>query len=253
MPVDDAGPPDEPAPRAAQAVVPRVIVLGRPGSGKGTQGHRLARALGVPHLSMGDLLRTETERGSRVGCEIAAHVAAGRLAPDAVVAAVLAEHLSHAAAAGFVLDGYPRTIAQAVTLEQLLGSPADLLAVELVVPEHEAAHRLQSRFVCTRCGHPEPVRLARARERRSTVCGRCGDALRRRGDDDEAVVRRRFREFEECTKPLLDWLDERGMLVTVDADRPPGEVTSAVLAAVGSRLALPEHAACPPQPREVPA
>lgn len=231
---------------------PMVIVLGRPGSGKGTQGHRLAAALAVPHLSMGDLLRAEARRGSRVGREVAAHLAAGHLAPDEVVATVLAAHLVEARIRGFVLDGYPRTIAQTTTLEQLLHPDPRLLALELVVPEPVAAHRLRSRFVCTRCGLPEPVRPAPARELRPTVCSRCGDGLRRRGDDDEVVVRRRLQEFEQCTKPLLDWLDRRGLLVTVDADRPPAEVTEAVLAAVAPRLVGEGRAdeEAPTRPRE---
>jgi len=218
----------------------RVLVLGRPGSGKGTQGARLARLLGVPHISTGDLLRAEIDRDGPVGRQIADHVESGRLVPDRLVGAALAARLSaeDAQRDGFVLDGYPRTIAQAVTLERLLAPARITAAIELLVPEREAEHRLRSRFVCSECGQP-----ALARDPRvggpvggSAVCARCGGPLRRRADDDVSVIRERFDEFEESTKPLLEWLDRRRLLVTVDANRPPDVVSENVLAALSPTL-----------------
>jgi adenylate kinase len=132
----------------------RVSVLGRPGSGKGTQSARLARVLGVPHISTGELLRTEIERGTPVGRRAAAFVDSGRLVPDDVMQDSLADrlHEDDVQREGFVLDGYPRTIDQAVALESML-APHDLDAVvELMVPEREAAERLGTRLVCPECG-----------------------------------------------------------------------------------------------------
>jgi adenylate kinase len=160
-------------------------------------------------------------------------VARGRLVPDAVVGAALAARvdMDDARTAGFVLDGYPRTIAQAIALERMLAPDQITVALELMVPEREAAHRLLSRFVCTGCGQPATTRPGRAGEG-TDACARCGSELRRRADDDVSVIRHRFREFEECTKPLLEWLDRRRLLVTVDADRPADEVAHAVLHAL---------------------
>ena len=213
----------------------RVLVLGRPGSGKGTQGTRLARTLEVPHISTGELLRTEIADDSRLGREVAAHVRRGAMVPDCFVDAVLAERLTapDVRQAGFVLDGYPRSIPQAVTLERLLDPARITVALELMVSEREALARLRSRFVCTVCGHPQG-----AREPGDDLsCSVCGGSLRRRADDDPAAVARRFAEFEQCTKPLLDWLDRRHRLVSVDADRAPDAVARAVVEALGPAVA----------------
>lgn len=231
----------------------RVLVLGRPGAGKGTQGERLAEVLDVPHISTGALLRAEIERDGPLGRKIANDVATGRLVADDLVATALGHRLDEpdAASRGFVLDGYPRTIAQAITLERMLAPERIVLALELVVPEREASHRLLARFVCDRCGQPAPARLGSTTNRRPDVCARCGGTLRRRSDDDVSVIRRRFQEFEHATKPLLEWLDHRRLLVTVDADRPPAEVAESVLEGVAPVL---ERAGLPPvPPRAVPA
>lgn len=213
----------------------RVLVLGRPGSGKGTQGTRLARALDVPHISTGDLLRDEIAADTRLGRDVAAHVRQGRMVPDVAVDSVLADRLTarEVRDAGFVLDGYPRSIPQAVTLERLLDPQRLTVALELMVSEREVLQRLRSRFVCTDCGHPQG-----ARDPGDTpTCSSCGGHLRRRTDDDPAVIARRFAEFEHSTKPLLDWLDRRHRLVSVDADRPPDIVTRAMLEALGPAVA----------------
>lgn len=219
----------------------RVLVLGRPGSGKGTQGTRLARALEVPHVSTGDLLRAEIGRDGRLGRRVAEHVAAGRLVPDELVDAILRNRLDEpdAITAGFVLDGYPRSIPQAVTLERMLLPAQVTVAVELMVSEREARQRLRARFVCVECGQPQGLRGRDdgAGSGPDPGCARCGGELRRRADDDPGVVARRFAEFTHSTKPLLDWLDRRGRLVSVDAERPPDDVTRAVLAAVGPVVA----------------
>ena len=153
----------------------RIAVLGRPGSGKGTQSARLAHVLGVHHISTGELLRAEIELGSPLGRRAQDYVESGQLVPDDVVLASLAERLQKPDVArdGFVLDGYPRTIDQAVALDALL-APGDLDAVvELMVPEREAAERLGARLVCPECGRSV------SRDQRSTLCDHCGTVLAR--------------------------------------------------------------------------
>jgi len=210
----------------------RVAVLGRPGSGKGTQSARLARVLGVPHISTGELLRTEIEEGSPVGRRAQDYVESGQLVPDDVVLASLAHRLDAPDVEhdGFVLDGFPRTIDQAVALETLL-APDDLdVVVELMVPEREAAQRLGARLVCPECGRSVN------RDQRSTLCEHCGTVLARRADDDAEVIRSRFEVFENETRPLLEWLDQHGSLVAVDGDRSVSEVTRRVVSAVQTVL-----------------
>jgi adenylate kinase len=210
----------------------RVAVLGRPGSGKGTQSARLARVLGVPHISTGELLRAEIEQGSRLGRRAQEYVEAGQLVPDVVVQDSLAQRFEDddVQRDGFVLDGFPRTVDQAVALESLL-APHDLDAVvELMVPEREAAERLGARLVCPECGRSV------SRDSRSALCERCGTVLARRTDDDIDVIRARFEVFENETRPLLEWLDQRGRLVAVDGNRPVSEVTRRVISAVQSIL-----------------
>lgn len=217
----------------------RVLVLGRPGSGKGTQGTRLARLLEVPHVSTGDLLRAEIAHDGPLGRQVAAHVARGRMVADDLVAMVLARRLGvhDTATDGFVLDGYPRSIPQAVALERMLAPERVTVALELMVSEREALQRLRARFVCVDCGHPQGARDPLGDDAAGPRCTRCGGGLRRRSDDDPTVVSRRLAEFTHCTKPLLDWLDRRGRLVSVDAERPADAVTRAVVEAVGPRIA----------------
>jgi adenylate kinase len=212
----------------------RIIVLGRPGSGKGTQGALVSDALGVPHISTGDLLRDEIGRGTRLGGQIGSFVRRGRLVPDPLVAGLLRARLDAAdvRANGFLLDGFPRSVAQAVELERSVAAAPITVAVELLVSQREAAQRLLSRFVCATCGrspHRAPGTEAPALTDR---CAACGGTLRRRADDETAVVQRRFDEFESLTKPLLDWLDRRGVLVTVAADAMPTTVTEELLGAL---------------------
>src|SRR4029078_8378358 len=164
----------------------------RPGSGKGTQSARLARVLDVPHISTGELLRSEIEQGSPVGRRAQEDVDSGQLAPDGLVLMSLAHRLEgdDVARDGFVLDGFPRTIDQAVALDTLL-APAVLDAVvELMVPEREAAQRLGARLVCPECGRSV------SRDQRSGLCDHCRTVLARRTDEDAEVINALVDVFE---------------------------------------------------------
>ncbi len=211
----------------------RVLILGRPGAGKGTQGTRLAEVLGVPHISTGDIFREAMTTGTLLGRDVAAYLERGRLVPDPLVVRALASRLDEddARTRGFVLDGFPRTVAQAEALERLVAPERISRAVELVLTEREATQRLLTRFVCAECGHTVP-RSVDAGRQADVGCARCGGALLRRADDDLPAIERRLEEFERATRPLLEWLDLRGLLVTVDADRTPEVVAASVLDAV---------------------
>lgn len=211
----------------------RAILLGRPGSGKGTQGARLSEMLGIPHLSTGDLLRQEIESGNALGRDLERYVARGRLVPDRLVLEVIQEHLDaiEVRELGFLLDGFPRSVTQLIALERMIAPQRLSCALELLLPEREAGHRLLTRFVCTTCGSSPHMRQGPALVAQNT-CMRCGGELRRRLDDDVTSIRQRFTEFERLTKPLVEWLDRRGVLLTVDAARTPDEVTTALLTSI---------------------
>jgi len=186
----------------------RIILLGAPGSGKGTQGHALAQHLGVRHLSTGDLLRAEMAADTDVGREVARHVASGELVPDDLMFELAGPAVAEAAGeGGYVLDGFPRTLAQAERA-YALAKPADLTAdavVYLEVPDDVARERIAARAVSGRVDDLSPE-----------------------------VTENRLRVFHEQTQPLLDFYRDRGILVPVDATAAPDDVTVAMLAALRS-------------------
>lgn len=199
---------------------PRVLVLGRPGSGKGTQCGRLAERLGVPHISTGDLFRETVARDTPLGRIVRGYMDAGELVPDDLVLDVVDDRLGpEGAAAGFVLDGFPRTVAQAEQLAELLDPHALDLALDLVVPADVARVRLAMRRVCGDCGRSIGVGATGA-------CGDCGGALEERPDDDASTVARRLALYDRVTGPLVDWLAARELLVRVDGVGP-AEVVAA--------------------------
>jgi adenylate kinase len=181
----------------------RAVLLGAPGSGKGTQAEFLAAAVGVPAISTGAMLRDAVAMGSALGAKVEGIMAAGGLVDDGLMAEVVRERLSRSdAASGFLLDGYPRTTGQAATLDSILGERQETLDVVLMLDV------------------PEPVLVERA-------------IARQRADDREEVVRERLRVYREKTEPLVAHYDRRGLLRRVNGERSVGEVTSAILAALG--------------------
>ena len=183
----------------------RLIVLGRQGAGKGTQCARLAAALGVPHVSTGDLFRREIALSTTLGRRIERYVGTGRLVPDDLVLDAVAATLGDAdsRARGYLLDGFPRTLAQGQALFEVLGANAADIAVELLVPVDVVMRRL---------------------------------AERGRDDDHPELIARRLALYEEEAAPLLVWLDSMGMLVTVDGVGEPDEVHERLVDAVAARI-----------------
>lgn len=208
----------------------RIVLLGPPGVGKGTQASRLARTLSEPHLSTGDLLRAAVAAGTPLGREADAHIRAGRLTPDPIVLAILRERLARPdCAGGFILDGFPRNVAQAVELERI--SPLEaVLAFDL--PGEVLVARLSGRRICPTCQAVYHVEMQPPRA--PGVCDRDGSALVQRPDDRPEAVRTRLAVYAEQTAPLIDHYRRRGLLRPVDARGAPDEVAARVLAAVRS-------------------
>jgi adenylate kinase len=207
----------------------RIILLGAPGSGKGTQARRLAGEFEIAHIATGDILRRAVEVGSELGREVEAVMNRGGLVPDAVMVDLIAERLAQAdAARGFVLDGFPRTVQQAMALEQLLdGMKLSIDHVfHLNVSEEDLVQRSVGRRVCSKCGRN--YHLTGAVPRTRDRCDECGGELRERDDDRETTVRRRLQVYQESTRPLVEYYAASGVLRDVDGTPAPDLVYSAI-------------------------
>src|SRR6266581_7566013 len=219
----------------------RVVMLGRQGSGKGTQGVHLSRLLVVPHISVGDVLREAARSGSPAGRRAQATMERGELVADDLVVSLVAERMTAAdvRSGGFVLDGFPRTVEQAEALaviiadDALAGAELDR-AVVIDVPLEVARARLLARRVCAGCGRIYSVAQARGLE--TWTCGACGGEVRRRADDTEEAVTRRLALHDEQTQPLLDWFARRDQLLLVEGVGTSEEVFSRLLAGLWPRI-----------------
>jgi adenylate kinase len=213
---------------ASGASGPRVLVLGRPGSGKGTQCRRLARYLGVPHISTGDLFRATVATGTPLAQTVKGYMEVGELVPDDLVVDVVDDCLgADGAVRGFVLDGFPRTVPQAEQLADLLLPHTLDLAIDLVVSPEIARARLLQRLVCDDCGRTAGTLDDVA----STRCAECGGAFGVRRDDDASTISRRLALHDAETGPLVGWLAAGGVLVRVDGHGTPAQVEARVDAA----------------------
>src|SRR6516225_308326 len=214
----------------------RVVMLGRQGSGKGTQGVQLAKLLVVPHISVGDVLRDTVSSGSPAGRRAQETMERGDLVDDHLVVSLVTERLAapDVHSGGFVLDGFPRTVDQAAALMGILTDGGLDRAVVIDVPLEVARARLLARRVCAGCGRIYSVE--RARGLQTWTCGACGGEVRRRADDTEEAVTRRLTLYDEQTGPLLDWFTRRDQLLVVDGVGTSEEVFSRLLAGLWPRI-----------------
>ncbi len=219
--------------RQADAV--RVIFLGPPGAGKGTQAGRLAAHLEVPRVSTGDMLRTAIAKGTALGLQAAPLMEQGNLVPDELLLALVRERIAERdCGGGFVLDGFPRTLGQAEGLEQMTGGdPTAWVVFDFRVPREVLMLRLSGRRWCPRC--QATYHVTNDPPRRDSVCDRDGVPLLQRDDDRESVVAHRLEEYDRQTFPLIEYYRRRARLVPVDGDRPMEVVFKDLLDAVEVR------------------
>jgi len=212
----------------------RIVLVGPPGAGKGTQAQFIATRLSVPKISTGDIFRANVSSGTPLGLEAKKYMDAGDLVPDKVTIAMVRDRLAQPdTESGFLLDGFPRTVTQAAELDEMLEPTGGLdVVIELDVDDTEVIHRISGRRVCRNdSGHVFHVDYNPSS--REGVCDVCGGELYQRDDDSEATVRHRLEVYAEQTAPLVDYYKERGLLVEVAATGPVESVTERALAALG--------------------
>ena len=212
----------------------RFVLLGKQGAGKGTQAIKLSRHYHVPHISTGDMFRTEARSGSELGRELKQYMDAGELVPDDAVIKVVEKRLNTGAAKdrGFILDGFPRTNFQAKALEEVLDHLGGLDAVvNLVVSTDIVVQRLAGRRVCTNCGANYQVETMPE----SSVCQNCGGEIVQRDDDTPDAIRRRLDLYEEQTAPLIEFYRERGLLIEIDGVGDQQGILDRIIRALDSR------------------
>jgi len=195
----------------------RIVLFGPPGAGKGTQASLLVEKFGAAHISTGDTLREAVANKTEVGLKAKAYMDKGELVPDDVVIAIARETLASVGGAGFILDGFPRTIAQAKALDAALREidmPLEAV-VNLKVDDEELVKRLSGRRVCPGCG--EPYHLETKVPAAQGKCDKCGGDLVHRADDQAEAIRNRLRVYNEQTAPVLDYYENTGILKNVDA------------------------------------
>jgi len=218
-----------------------LILLGPPGSGKGTQAKRIEKVFHLPHISTGDILREAIDKGTPLGKEAEEYMKRGDLVPDHVVNGIVKERLSKPdCKRGFILDGYPRTVPQAISLEEILKNLSLSLyaVIHLNVSDEEVVRRLTNRRICPKCGAIYNLLIKPPND--DEVCDVCRSKLIRRKDDEEDVIRRRLEVYRRETEPLIKYYEERGLLKNIEADGTVDEIWREISAIVSEAL-LRDH------------
>ncbi|GAA1552620.1 adenylate kinase [Actinomadura kijaniata] len=210
----------------------RIVLVGPPGAGKGTQAQFIASHLSIPKISTGDIFRANVSGGTELGRKAKEFMDRGDLVPDEITIEMVRDRLAEDDATdGFLLDGFPRNVPQAETLKKMLAEMDTRLDVvlELVVDEEEVVRRLSGRRTCAGC---EKIWHVDFDDKQDDICDDCGGRLFQRDDDKEEVVRHRLEVYQEQTAPLVQFYADEGILVGIDATGPVEEVTQRALAAL---------------------
>jgi adenylate kinase len=211
-----------------------LVLIGPPGSGKGTQAVRIAERYRIPHISTGDILRAAVKADSPLGRQVSATLVSGALVSDTLMADLVRERLAEAdVASGFVLDGFPRTVAQAQALDDILAS-GSLVIVQIDVAEEAIVQRLASRRICDACHITQSVSVSA--ESAPSPCPYCGGSLVRREDDEPPIVRRRLAAYAKYAEPVIAHYRPRPGFVAVNGLQFPDDVTRSLVAAIDRAL-----------------
>ena len=211
----------------------RLVLVGPPGAGKGTQAQFLSSHLSIPKISTGDIFRDNVSHGTALGRRAQAYMERGDLVPDKITIAMVTDRLADDdAGSGFLLDGFPRNVPQAETLKKLLSAWDSRLDVvlELVVDDDEVVRRLSGRRTCRRCGRVWHATFDPPS--RPDICDDCGGELFQRDDDREETIRHRIEVYQQQTSPLIAFYADEGILLGIDATGPVDEITDRALNAL---------------------
>ena len=215
------------------------MLLGPPGSGKGTIAARLQQEFGLNHVSSGHLLRREVEKGSAVGQQAGRFLEKGELVPDRTVLKFMGEWMRSAPLEkGFMLDGFPRTVAQAAALDGIMSGRDPLIILDIVVPEAELVRRLSSRMICANCGTNASVV-------HGATCALCGGPLVQRSDDNDAVVIERLKVYHRQSEPLVEYYRVRPTFRSINGAQAPDKVAADLAAAIAAAGVTGAAAAAP--------
>lgn len=212
----------------------KIIMLGAPGAGKGTQAKMIADKYGVPHISTGDIFRANIKNGTELGMEAKKYMDQGLLVPDELTVRILLDRVAQDDCKnGYVLDGFPRTIPQAEVLDSELTKLGDHIdyAINVDVPDENIVKRMSGRRACLTCG--ATYHIEHVPPKKGGICDVCGSELVLRDDDKPETVKNRLNVYHEQTQPLIDFYTEKGVLKTVDGTVPMEEVFAAITAILG--------------------
>ncbi len=213
----------------------KIIMLGAPGAGKGTQAKKIAEKYKIPHISTGDIFRANIKGGTELGMKAKSYMDQGQLVPDDVTIGMLLDRISQDDCQnGYVLDGFPRTIPQAQSLTAALNERGEKMdyAVDVDVPDEAIVNRMGGRRACVKCG--ATYHVAFNPPKAEGICDACGDSLVLREDDKPETVQKRLTVYHDQTQPLIEYYSKEGILVTVDGTKGLNEVFEDIVAVLGA-------------------
>lgn len=213
----------------------KIIMLGAPGAGKGTQAKKIAEKYQIPHISTGDIFRANIKGGTELGMKAKSYMDQGGLVPDDVTIGMLLDRIHEADCAnGYVLDGFPRTIPQAESLTKALGEMGEHMdyAINVDVPDENIINRMAGRRACLACG--ATYHIVYNAPKQEGICDVCGEKLVLRDDDKPETVQKRLGVYHEQTQPLIEYYGKAGILVTVDGTKDLNEVFKDIVTVLGA-------------------
>lgn len=213
----------------------KIIMLGAPGAGKGTQAERIAEKYGIPHISTGDIFRANIKEGTELGKEAKSYMDKGLLVPDSLTVALVIDRIGQPdCSKGYILDGFPRTIPQAECLSKALAEKGEALdyAIDVDVPDENIVSRMSGRRACPGCG--ATYHIVYAAPAKEGICDKCGSELYLRDDDKPETVQKRLTVYHEQTQPLIEYYQKENILHTVDGTKGLEEVFQSITEILGA-------------------
>lgn len=213
----------------------KIVMLGAPGAGKGTQADRIAEKYQIPHISTGDIFRANIKEGTELGKKAKSYMDQGLLVPDALTVDLVMDRIGHPDCKnGYILDGFPRTIPQAESLQEALEASGQKLdyAINVAVPDENIVSRMAGRRACPGCG--AIYHIVYAAPQKENICDRCGEQLILRADDKPETVQKRLAVYHNQTSPLIDYYRDKGILKTVDGTKDMETVFADIIDILGA-------------------